>query len=165
VAEVAVKRGATKGANKGKTRQAVMGTLRKQRCQTVLELRIKAVPFREIGEQLGISHVQAWHDYKYAMGELLDRTVEKAEALRKLEVGRLDWMLERLKPKLEEGDEKAVDTALRISKRRASLYGLDAPVKQEVSGSVERRVVIEWAEPAKVIEAQVVETKQVEDKR
>jgi hypothetical protein len=82
---------------------------------------------------------------------------EPAEELRTMEVARLDQMLLGLWPKAIKGDTWAVDRVLKIMERRAALLGLDAPVKRELSGSVELRTYAERVagdlglEPAEVL--------------
>lgn len=56
---------------------------------------------------------------------------EPADELRTMEVERLDVMLDGLWDKASKGDTWSVDRVLRIMERRASLLGLDAPVKRE----------------------------------
>ena len=55
--------------------------------------------------------------------------------MRDLEAARLDAMLLPLWRRVQQGDERAVDRALKIMERRARLLGLDAPSKSEQSGS------------------------------
>ena len=50
-------------------------------------------------------------------------------------------MLLPLGRRVQTGDEKAVDRALRIMERRARLLGLDAPASVEVGGGSEVRVI------------------------
>jgi hypothetical protein len=50
---------------------------------------------------------------------------EPAEEVRMLELDRLDQLLVKLQPRLNQGELAAMDRALSISKRRAELLGLD----------------------------------------
>jgi hypothetical protein len=54
--------------------------------------------------------------------------------VRELELTRLDAMLLPLWRRVQAGEEKAIDRALRIMERRARLLGLDAPTRGELSG-------------------------------
>ena len=54
---------------------------------------------------------------------------KEADGVRILEEYRLDALLAILWPQVEEGDQGAIDRALRIMQRRAALRGLDAPTK------------------------------------
>ena len=53
-----------------------------------------------------------------------------------LELLRCDTYLQALAKKVQAQDVRAIDTALKVGKRRAELLGLDAPNRTEVSGSV-----------------------------
>lgn len=131
-----------------------------ERRHQVLELRIRGLSFHKIGKALGISHVQAWNDYQRVMRDLHALEIEKGTQLRDIETRRLDHMLAKLEPGIDAGDAQAIQAALAISKRRAALWGLDAPAKLEHSGPdgkpIEKRIIIEWGESIKVIDAQLV---------
>lgn len=58
-------------------------------------------------------------------GELQDTLLDVIE----LETQRLDAMVEALWPAILKGDTRSIDTALRVSERRAKLLGLDSAVK------------------------------------
>lgn len=59
-----------------------------------------------------------------------------AEELRQYEVDRLDRYLAALELRIQMGDEKAVNTAVRISESRRKLLGIDAPVQVDVKQTV-----------------------------
>ena len=52
--------------------------------------------------------------------------------IRKLEIQRLDKYLKSLDKRIEDGDIKAIEAALKVQARRSSLLGLDVPVRREV---------------------------------
>ena len=66
---------------------------------------------------------------------------EGIEAVRQLELRRLDQMQFPLWPQVLSGDVQATSTALRIQERRASLLGLDAPKQIEARVRVD---VVSW---------------------
>jgi hypothetical protein len=99
----------------------------------VLELRRTGMTFTAIAQVLGYAdHSGAIYAYKNAMKRVLK---EPAEAIRDLEVARLDELLTVAYNQALEGDLQALTVALKIMDRRARLLGLDAPttVKQEVT--------------------------------
>ena len=49
-----------------------------------------------------------------------------------MELDRLDVALDALADRIEQGDDRAVATMLRIQERRAKLLGLDSPDRQQV---------------------------------
>jgi hypothetical protein len=54
---------------------------------------------------------------------------EPADEVRQLELLRLDRYLSAIAEKVDSGDLKAIDRALKIMERRSKLLGLDAPQK------------------------------------
>jgi hypothetical protein len=97
-----------------------------------LELRKAAVPYQQIADELGYRSASgAFNAVKAALKATLR---EPAEELRELELARLDAMLLPLWRRVQRGDEKAIDRALRIMERRARLLGLDAPTRGQLSG-------------------------------
>ena len=66
---------------------------------------------------------------------------EGTEAVRQLEIQRLDQMLFPIWQQVISGDVQAITTALRIQERRANLLGLDAPKQIEARVRVD---VISW---------------------
>ena len=97
-----------------------------------LELRKAAVPYQQIADELGYRSASgAFNAVKAALKATLR---EPAEELRELELARLDAMLLPLWRRIQRGDEKAIDRALRIMERRARLLGLDAPTRGQLSG-------------------------------
>lgn len=105
------------------------------RRQRALDLRCAGAGYRAIGKELGTSHVQAFRDVQFALDEIAQRTREKAEKLRDLELQRCDKMTLALWPKLRAGDEKAARALVAVMDRRAKLLGLDVPQKHEVTGA------------------------------
>ena len=98
-----------------------------------LELRKAGATYQAIADQLGYANARGAHK---AVASALKATLrEPADEVRDLEVARLDAMLLPLWRRVQQGDERAVDRALKIMERRARLLGLDAPSKSEQSGS------------------------------
>lgn len=92
-----------------------------------LELKIQGVSYRAIARRMGYGGPSGAHK---AVLAALTRTVdEPSDELRQLELERLDklmifpWKLATIG-----GDLQAVHAVLAISKRRAALLGLDAPI-------------------------------------
>lgn len=90
-----------------------------------LQLRLEGHSFRAIADQLGLSLGTTYSRVRAAV----DLEVNpKADELRAVEVQRLDMYLARLAPKIAEGDDRAINTAVRISESRRRMLGLDRPV-------------------------------------
>lgn len=73
----------------------------------------------------------AWKDVKRELDKLRDEVEDSAEAVRTLELQRLDDMLKSLWPLVARSnpDLKAMDRVLKLMERRARLTGLDSPQK------------------------------------
>jgi len=96
-----------------------------------VELRRRGKSYRTIADELGVSVRTAFDDVWKHFSELDKLATEELEQVRKLEVARLDRYLDALEPACEEGDAKAIATAIKVGERRAKLLGLDAPAKVE----------------------------------
>jgi hypothetical protein len=107
------------------------------RREAALNLRIAGHRYRQIGEELGVSHVQAYRDVSTALGEIRQRTHEKAEQLREVLLSRCEAMSVALWPKAQAGDAQAVRALTAVIERQSKLVGLDAPTKLGVSGDGE----------------------------
>jgi hypothetical protein len=106
-----------------------------------LRLRLAGISYADIAQQVG---------YKSASGALqavksaLKKTLrEPANELRTVELARLDEAQSAIWAKVLNGNERAIETFLRISRRRSELLGLNAPVDLKVSGSIEHNVTVE----------------------
>lgn len=100
----------------------------------VFQLRLKGKSFRAIGAELGVSHAQAFADYKDVMDELKASTMESAEQQRRIDLERLDALLAGLAERAMSGlEERATEAYLKVLDRRAKLLGLDAPDKHEIA--------------------------------
>jgi hypothetical protein len=130
----------------------------------VLALRLEQRPYAEIAAELGISVKLAEKDYERALAELKSRQDAHAGTARNVEQAKLDMLeaaavgvLRRRHITVQHGkivrDEDgevveddapvlaAIDRLVRIAQRRATLTGMDAPVRIEVDDA--RRAEIE----------------------
>ena len=107
-------------------------------------LRVQGKTFLQIGQALGVSESQAHRDVIDRLRQLATLEQAAAEELRALEVDRLDRLLDKLHDGIEAGDQRSIDSALKIATRRAALLGLDAPEKREVTGANGGPVLVEW---------------------
>jgi hypothetical protein len=112
------------------------------RGQQAIKLRMAGANLDDIARQLEFKSPAG--AYKSIMREL-EATAhaegEGVEAVRQLELKRLDQMQFPLWPAVLSGDTAATTTALRIQERRASLLGLDAPKQIEARIRVD---VLSW---------------------
>lgn len=111
------------------SRRKIEAAERRRQCY---ELRLRGKRVDEIARELGCSMAAvSTHLTKYRE-ELDAASREDAATIRKLEIERLDHYIDKLSPKIEEGNEKAIQTALQAQQRRAKLLGLDAQVTSQL---------------------------------
>jgi hypothetical protein len=102
-----------------------------ERQRQAVELRKAGVSFVQIAERLGYAdHSGAYRAVTAALKKTLK---EPAEAVREMELARLDAMILGVWPRARSGDDAAIRSMLRIMERRAAYLGLDAPVKREIT--------------------------------
>lgn len=117
---------------KSKAEQAQVAERRAQ----LIRLRRAGVPFDdERILSLGYSSPgAASKDMIRALKQRRDEQAAEVSVYRQQEGERLDALLEAVWDDALQGDLRAVDAALKIADRRAKLYGIDTPVRTEVSG-------------------------------
>lgn len=100
-----------------------------------LELRKYGLTYSQISEELGIS-IQTAQKYVKAAMQAIPK--EAAEDLRTLQLERLNAMYLSLWPKVQSGDERAIQTALLVMERMARYTGeeLASRVDVNVQGGV-----------------------------
>lgn len=103
-----------------------------ERQKKALAMRLAGATLREISDALGVDLSTISRDIQRALADI---PREEADALRKIEVQRLDRLQRAVWTKALGGDLSAVDRAVKIVDRRAKLLGLDAPQKVEVAAS------------------------------
>lgn len=97
-----------------------------------LEYRKMGYTFAQIAEAVGFNSAQSAHEA--VKSALLKVIREPAEDVLKLELERLDAMFVPAYAGAIKGDLLSISSALAIMGRKARLLGLDAPVKQALSG-------------------------------
>lgn len=115
----------------------------------------------EIAKKLGYAGKQGASEIiKTALQQLVH---VPAEEVRQLQLARLDLWLTKLEKKINKGDPKAIQTALRIEERRARLMGLDAPVKVADPNGRPVSFVVMIPQPAPTLEDWQAQAREVID--
>jgi hypothetical protein len=96
-----------------------------------LSLRAHGHNFRSIAKVLGVSLSTAHSLVKDAFAAEREVITEAKADLIEMEVLRCDTYLQAIAKKVQAGDIRAVDTALKVAERRAKLLGLDAAMRVE----------------------------------
>lgn len=88
------------------------------------ELRLAGNSWRAIGSTLGVGHETA---RRWVKDHLEATELPLVDEIRKTEVDRLLRYLERLDARIDEGDDKAISLAIKISERLCKMLGADMP--------------------------------------
>lgn len=97
------------------------------------ELRLRGKNYRAIAEELGIS-VGTAHRWVADVCELV--ILPNVEEVRKQEVDRLMRYLDKLDERIEDGDDKAIGLAIKVSERLTKMLGVDMPTVSVVENTV-----------------------------
>ena len=103
------------------------------RAQKALELRIAGGTYRQIAQELGVSHTVIFENVLWALEERAEERGKLSDQLVQMELERLEKMTLSLWPRVRNGDEKAINTLVRVMDRRAKLLGLDQPAKTDLT--------------------------------
>ena len=107
---------------------------------TALDLRLSGASYRQIGAELGVSHVQAFRDVQRVLHQIV---AEPASELRGQELARLDRLTLTHWPAAIKGDHRATAVVLQIMDRRIRLLGLDAPQRIDITGWIREMAAAE----------------------
>lgn len=93
------------------------------------DLRLKGLSYRQIASSMDVSVGTA---HRWVQEHLENVTLPLVEEIRKQEVDRLMRYLERLDERIDDGDDKAISIALKISERLCKMLGADMPTQVQV---------------------------------
>ena len=104
--------------------------IRTEEAADMLRMRRDGHTYRSIATvyKMSVSSV-----YERVQKALHDTIAESADEVRTLELERLDQMQAAIQTKVDQGDPRAVQSALAIMDRRAKYLGIDQPAKTEVT--------------------------------
>lgn len=123
------------GQTNNATKSSAARLANHERVLQAVELRKAGASFGAIADRLGWKTRQAAFA---AVMKYIDQTrTEGVDELRAVEAERLDAMQLQYWPQAMRGDVEAAALILKIMARRARMFGLDAPQKTELSGSLE----------------------------
>lgn len=100
---------------------------RNRRVRDALELRKAGVPYQAIAERLGWKSSAS--AYKAVKKALEDQINEPAEELRQMEIERLNHLLMLIWAKIQQGDMRSIEQAMRVMERISTLRGMDQAQK------------------------------------
>lgn len=116
---------------------------RQAREERAVELRVKGLSYQAIAREMGVSKFAVYKDVERAIDKLNRKLPEDTDKLRRIESERLDLLQVALWPEAVTGNIKAGEQVLKLMERRAKLWGLDAPAKQEITSTdMQIRVIL-----------------------
>lgn len=96
------------------------------------DMRLRGMSYRQIGSNMGVSHVTAM---RWVNEYMADVTLPLVDEVRKQEVDRMQRYLLVLDARIDEGDDKAVSLAVKVSESLRKMLGIDAPQQISVEKS------------------------------
>lgn len=103
-----------------------------QRYHTIMKMRLEGHSQYSIAQALGITQAAVSRAIAVACVKANEVQADRVEHYRRLQSERLDMVLTKLWPRIEQGDVNAAATLVKIEERRAKLLGLDAPQRIQV---------------------------------
>lgn len=95
---------------------------------------LAGLTYRQMAEVFGVSLGTIAEDVRVIIGRWQREQVKDTDEFVQIELIRLDRAINAIWTKVEAGDPTSIGLMLKIQERRAKYKGLDAPVKQELSG-------------------------------
>ena len=145
-------------------RMGIMTLSNEERIATVWSARLSGMTYNQIyyflQERFGASLPPAYsvknveYDIQTAFSQLPQVYGETAKDMVAIENARFDRMLNSIWSKVEDGDTRAVDTALAISRERRKMLGLDEPEKFQVDWRITLAQMVQGGEltPAQIVD-------------
>jgi len=107
-----------------------------ERRRQAWQLRIQGLSQCEIARRLGVDQSTISLDLKLAFPEYREQTDAAREEFVKWHMARTEYYLDCLDKKIKDGDEKAVQTALKVLEHEARLQGLGVVIPGQVAVNV-----------------------------
>lgn len=107
-------------------------TIASERRREAFDLRKRGATYDEIGRVLGITKQAAYELVKRELDYIRANMQDDVEAVRAMELERLDRLFAGSYAQAAGGDPKALASIMRVMERRARLLGLDAPIRQDI---------------------------------
>lgn len=101
---------------------------------------------------------RAFDDVRESIAELNREANVDADEHRQMELTRLDHYLAKLAPAIETGESKAIEAALKISRARCTMLGLDAGVRIIVERELTVEVELVLSTLERVLDAPTYQT-------
>jgi len=128
--------GQRKGRKKLSPKQHAKALKLEQRRAEAIRLKLAGHGYRAIAATLGINVHTAYDDVQAVLDETRKQARNDAEQERRLQLERIDLMVEKLTGLLDDREKaaRAAEVIRGLEERRAKLLGLDSPSKFEHAG-------------------------------
>lgn len=103
----------------------------------IFNQRRMGISYKEIAEELNLHTSQVHKIVKVALEELKHYRLDLGKTIIDQELTILDDLLKAKLPDAKTGDDKAIETVLKILQRRTKYLGLDEVERIDLSGNVE----------------------------
>ena len=123
----------------------------KEKQKRAMALKLAGASYAQIADNLG--YADSSGAYKAVSRGMKNSLQESAGALRKIHYGRLEHMLMLVWPAVNQGDSRAVNSALQVMDRMERLYGLNEAQKVDITAGARETIIVADGEKEAYIKA------------
>ena len=123
----------------------------KEKQKRAMALKLAGASYAQIADNLG--YADSSGAYKAVSRGMKNSLQESAGDLRKIHYGRLEHMLMLVWPAVNQGDSRAVNSALQVMDRMERLYGLNEAQKVDITAGARETIIVADGEKAAYIKA------------
>ena len=123
----------------------------KEKQKRAMALKLAGASYAQIADNLG--YADSSGAYKAVSRGMKNALQESAGDLRKIHYGRLEHMLMLVWPAVNQGDSRAVNSALQVMDRMERLYGLNEAQKVDITAGARETIIVADGEKEAYIKA------------
>ena len=123
----------------------------KEKQKRAMALKLAGASYAQIADNLG--YADSSGAYKAVSRGMKNALQESAGDLRKIHYGRLEHMLMLVWPAVNQGDSRAVNSALQVMDRMERLYGLNQAQKVDITAGARETIIVADGEKEAYIKA------------
>ena len=123
----------------------------KEKQKRAMALKLAGASYAQIADNLG--YADSSGAYKAVSRGMKNALQESAGDLRKIHYGRLEHMLMLVWPAVNQGDSRAVNSALQVMDRMERLYGLNAAERVDITAGARETIIVADGEKEAYIKA------------
>jgi hypothetical protein len=123
----------------------------REKQKRAMALKLAGASYAQIAENIGYADASGAH--KAVARGMKSSLQENAGELRKIHYGRLEHMLMLVWPAVNQGDSRAVNSALQVMDRMERLYGLNEAQRVDITGGTRETIIVADGEKEAYIKA------------